>query len=115
MAARDRVQVTVSLPMRVALAILAQRNGITMTTQAAMLLRQALDRTIGSEAGQREISRARLYQDVSAWRAERQIDRAVEVEYARQIARGGLATFTDEAPNTGQSTADRVRVEEAAK
>lgn len=46
---RNRVQVTVSPEMRVALGILARRSGLTPSAQAMVTLRQALDRTISSE------------------------------------------------------------------
>lgn len=110
MARADRIQVTVSLPMRVALVMLARRNGVTPSTQATMLLRQALDRTIASAAGQIEIKRARGFQTVAQWREDRASDRQVEAQYGDQVARRGLEeiAFPDEAP--GHGTLDHIRL-----
>lgn len=114
MARSDRIQVTVSLPMRVALGMLARRNGITVSTQATMVLRQALDRTIGSVAGQAAIRAARSYQSVQGWREDRAVERQVEVEYARQVAVEGLEAPASGPAEPGHGTLDHVALAEQA-
>lgn len=111
MARSDRIQVTVSLPMRVALQMLARRNSITVSTQATMVLRQALDRTIGSVAGQAEIRAARTYQSVGGWREDRATERMVELEYARQVAVAGLEAPAVAPGGAGHGTLDHVALD----
>ena len=48
MASTERLNVTITRPMRVALEDLAYRNAGTVTSEARRLLRQALDRTLQS-------------------------------------------------------------------
>lgn len=53
MARSDRVQVTVAPLTRLALEHLARRTGLTPSTQAMVLLKQALERTAQTEEVQR--------------------------------------------------------------
>lgn len=108
MARSDRIQVTVSLPMRVALTMLARRNGIALGTQATIMLRQALDRTITSVAGQAEVRRARTYQSVAGWREDRATEREVELEYQRQESRARMEEVAVQAEAAGHGTLDHI-------
>jgi hypothetical protein len=82
MSGSHRIQVTVSREMRVALSLLAARSSIGLATQATAMLRQALDRTIESEACKKLLAAETAYRTAAQWRAdqyeEREVDRAVE-------------------------------------
>lgn len=82
---RNRVQVTVSPEMRVALGILARRSGVTVSTQATVTLRQALDRTINSEECRQALITATSFRTVSEWRW----DRAAAAEVSNALATVG--------------------------
>lgn len=84
MARQDRLQVTISPEMGVALGILAERTGLQVSTQAMVLLRQALDRTIGSAECRERMRKRSAGQSAAQWRADRYADRYVEVR--RQAA-----------------------------
>lgn len=62
-----RVNVTVSREMTVALEVLAAKSGLTVTTQAMVLLRQALDRTIASEAVQIRVKQEEAFRTRDQW------------------------------------------------
>jgi len=79
MARSDRIQVTVSPAMTVALGMLAERNGLTMSAQATLTLRQALDRTMGSVECQRRLRQHTAQRNHATWVADQVADRAVEV------------------------------------
>ena len=81
MARADRLQVTVTVEMTIALDFLAARTGHTRAAQATLMLRQALDRTIKSAAVQEHMRKgeisgtlnssefaARIAKDVAYWR-----------------------------------------------
>jgi len=65
-----RINLTVSLEMTVALEILASKSGLSLTTQAMVLLRQALDRTISSEAAQIRIRQEEAFRTRDQWLAD---------------------------------------------
>lgn len=75
---QDRIMVTVSPQMRVALRLLAGRSGLSEATQATVTLRQALDRTINSAEGQEAIRTARAGQTARDWREGVMTDHYVE-------------------------------------
>lgn len=68
--ARLGLNLTVSGEMMVALWHLAERNGIGPTTQAKVLLRQALARTIDSAEVQADVREYRAYRTNRQWRAD---------------------------------------------
>jgi hypothetical protein len=51
----DRIQVTLSPAMRIAITLLAEKTGLAPSTQAMVTLRAALDRTIHSAEGQERL------------------------------------------------------------
>lgn len=79
MARSDRVQVTVSPAMTVALGMLAERNGLTVSAQATLTLRQALDRTMNSVECQRRLRQHTAQRNHATWVQDQVTDRAVEV------------------------------------
>jgi len=78
MARSDRIQVTVSPAMMVALQILSERNFITVSAQATLALRQALDRTMGSEECKRRLRQHTAQRNHATWVQDTTVDRAVE-------------------------------------
>lgn len=80
MARSTRLSITVSPAMTVALQILAERSGLPLTTQAQVLLRSALDRTIHSAEAQGRM-RAPGQMSVKEWRAALSATHEVEMHY----------------------------------
>ena len=78
MARQDRLQVTVSPEMSVALGLLAERTGLQVSTQAMVLLRQALDRTIHSAECEERLRQRRADQTAAQWREDAAAARFVE-------------------------------------
>jgi len=78
MARSDRVQVTVSPAMTVALGMLAERNALTVSAQATLTLRQALDRTMNSIECQRRLRQHTAQRNHATWAQDIVADRAVE-------------------------------------
>lgn len=62
-----RVNVTVSREMTIALEALAAKSGLTLTTQAMVLLRQALDRTIATEGVQIRLKQEEAFRTRDQW------------------------------------------------
>jgi hypothetical protein len=83
----NRIAVTVSEGMRVALDVLAERNGLPLSTQAMVLLRQSLDRTMSSDAVQSRLARHRAERTAAEWREETQVDHIVETAHAEVTRR----------------------------
>jgi len=81
MARSDRVQMTVSPAMMVALGMLAERNGLTISAQATLSMRQALERTIGSAECQRRLRQHTAQRNRGTWERDQMADRAVERIY----------------------------------
>jgi len=75
---RNRVQVTVSPAMRVALTMLAEKTGLPMATQATVILRQALDRTINSAEGVARLREQQAHQTARDWSDDRSTETFVE-------------------------------------
>jgi hypothetical protein len=96
MARSDRIQVTVSPAMTVALGMLAERNGLTMSAQATLTLRQALDRTMGSVECQRRLRQHTAQRNHATWVADQVADRAVEVLREQNAARADEAAVSME-------------------
>ena len=65
-----RINLTVSLEMTIALEALAAKSGLSLTTQAMVMLRQALDRTIQSEAVQIRIKQEEAFRTRDQWLAD---------------------------------------------
>jgi hypothetical protein len=87
MARCHRVTVKLSPAMTVALDVLAHRNGLAPSTQAMVLLRQALDRTMGS-AEVRSILADRAYDLSGQQKADDMaVEHLVEGSYAIAKAR----------------------------
>lgn len=87
MARSDRVQVTVSPAMTVALGMLAERNGITVSAQATLTLRQALDRTMNSAEALRRLRQHTAQRNHATWCLDQTADRAVEKMHEEAAAR----------------------------
>jgi hypothetical protein len=93
MARQDRLQVTISPEMAVALAILAERSGLQTSTQAMVLLRQALDRTIGSAECQERLRVRKSNRSVQQWREDMAAERFVTT---RRQAAGFVADVREQ-------------------
>jgi hypothetical protein len=87
-----RLGLTVSREMIVALDVLAAKSGLALTTQAMVLLRQALDRTISSEPVQLRLKQDRAFASRDQWLMDRQTE--TYVENAVRAAEG----IADDAP-----------------
>jgi hypothetical protein len=72
--ATTRLNLTVNHEMRVALEVLAGKSGLAVTTQAMVVLRQALDRTITSEPVQLRIKQDRAFRTRDQWLSDTQAD-----------------------------------------
>lgn len=94
---RTRLQITLSVPMRLSLEVLAARTGLPVTTQATMILRQALDRTIASAEVQRRLGAHNRQRKQAEWLEERSVEHAVETEYAHLAQAGGRVTRSRDA------------------
>lgn len=99
-ARRDRLQLTVSEPMRVALEVLVQRTGLPLSAQASMILRQALDRTIHTPEVQGRLARHRAHRTHAEWASETMTDHAIEEAYHH------AAQATTDAQEAAASSAD---------
>lgn len=93
MARQDRLQVTISPEMGVALALLAERSGLMVSTQAMVLLRQSLDRTIGSAECQERLRVRKSSRTVNQWREDVTAEHFVE---ARRKAAGFVADVREQ-------------------
>jgi len=87
MARSDRIQVTVSPAMTVALGMLADRNGMTVSAQATLTLRQALDRTMNSVECRRRLRAHTAQRNHATWVQDMVADRAVERIHEEATAR----------------------------
>lgn len=83
MARSDRVQVTVSPAMHCALAMLAERNTITVSAQATLSLRQALAQTMKHPECQERLRRHTAHRSHATWMTDTTADRAVELIYEK--------------------------------
>lgn len=75
---RDRVSVTLSPAMRLALEHLAARHGTPFAQEATIMLRQALARTIETPDVQRKVREHKAARTAAEWRDEEQVDHAIE-------------------------------------
>lgn len=82
----NRVSVTVSHEMTVALEVLAAKSGLSIATQAMVVLRQALDRTIASEPVQLRVRQDAAFRTRDQWLADTQAE--TFVHNAVQTAEG---------------------------
>ncbi len=87
MARSDRIQVTVSPAMYCALGLLAERNALTVSAQATLTLRQALDRTMTSVECQRRLRQHTARRNHATWAQDVTADRAVERIHEEVAAR----------------------------
>jgi hypothetical protein len=81
---RLRLNLTVTTPMAFALEDLAERSGLPVTTQATMMLRQALERTMQTERVQERVRRHNAGRNLQTSQLERTTEHAVEKTYAEQ-------------------------------
>lgn len=88
----NRVSVTVSHEMTVALEVLAGKSGLSLSTQAMVVLRQALDRTIASEPVQLRVRQDAAFRTRDQWLQDMQND--TYVSNALKAAEG----VSDDAP-----------------
>jgi hypothetical protein len=93
MARQTRIQVTVSPEMSLALEVLGERTGLSVAAQAMVILRQGLERTMGSATVQAR-RRAQVAQRTAAdWSSDTQVNHMVETVYGAM----GPATREEEA------------------
>jgi hypothetical protein len=72
--------------MRVALGMLAEKTGLPIATQATVILRQALDRTINSHEGRERLREQQAHQTARDWSDDRSTETFVE-NVTREAAR----------------------------
>jgi hypothetical protein len=73
--------------MTVALTMLAERNGLTVSAQATLTMRQALDRTMNSIECQRRLRQHTAQRNHATWAQDTVADRAVERIHEEASAR----------------------------
>ena len=73
-----RLGLTVNREMTIALEVLCAKSNLGLATQAMVLLRQALDRTIQSDAVQLRVRQDRAFQTRDEWLADRTTDTFVQ-------------------------------------
>jgi hypothetical protein len=78
-----RLNLTVSFPMRVALEVLAERSNLGVATQAMVLLRQALDRTMNTEEVRRRVASHVAQRGATTWREDTVIEHATETAFTQ--------------------------------
>lgn len=81
---QNRIMVTLSPAMTVALEILSERNGMPVATQARVVLRAALDRTIHSAEGQDRLRAHNAQRTADQQQEETQVDHELERSHAEQ-------------------------------
>ncbi len=77
----ERVKVKLSPAMLTALRILAERNGLALSTQAMVCLRASLDKTIHSPECQDRLRKSGAYASRNQWLSDRSTDHLVETVY----------------------------------
>lgn len=102
----DRIQVTLSPAMRIALTLLAEKTGLAPSTQAMVVMRAALDRTIHSTEGQERLRQWRSRMNLSERIYDATTDRYVENLAERELeklshAEEEVATSPDAATPAG--------------
>lgn len=70
----NRIQVTLSPEMTVALEVLAAKSGLALATQAMVTLRQALDRTIQTEHVQLRVRQDAAFRTRDQWLQDTQTE-----------------------------------------
>jgi len=95
MARTDRLSVTVSPHMMVAIDVLAERTGLSRSSQAMVLLRQALDRTMGSDEVRKRLDASRPMRTVREWRRDAAADAEVYNTVAGAATGAALAATAD--------------------
>jgi len=83
MARQTRIQVTVSPEMTMALEVLSERTGLSTAAQAMVVLRQGLERTMGSAAVQARAAARRAQRTAADWRSDTGTEYMVESVYAQ--------------------------------
>jgi hypothetical protein len=84
--------------MTVALSMLADRNTLTLSAQATLTLRQALDRTMQSAECQRRLREHTAQRNHATWMTDTTTDRAVELIYEQAKAGTDEAAVQMERP-----------------
>jgi len=69
-----RLGVTVSREMTIALEVLAAKSGLALTTQAMVVLRQGLDRTIASDPVQIRLRQEEAFRTRDEWLSDQSRD-----------------------------------------
>ena len=106
-----RLQVTVTEEMTIALDLLADRTGHSRSAQAALMLRQALDRTIKSEAVQRRYRDHVARRSAAMWAEDQAVERAVDGNLLEECSKTLEAQIDVETQTKGRwpaSPTDRV-------
>jgi hypothetical protein len=96
MARSDRLQVTVSPAMSIALEVLAARSGLTKAAQAMVVLRQGLARTIETSTVQERLRERRAQWTARQWQEDTTSEHAVEQAYL-QFDEGALIHEAEQA------------------
>lgn len=99
---RDRLSVTVTPEMRVALEQLAERSGLLLSTQATVVLRQGLARTISTEAVQAAVRRYKAARNHAAWQADTMAETAIERALGEVEGAGWATEVADEVEAEGR-------------
>lgn len=89
MARRLRIQVTITYPMMVALEVLGARNGLVPSAQAALTMRQALERTMGSAEVSRRVASHNAQRSHAQWSEDISAEHAIETAYAASAGQHG--------------------------
>ena len=96
----DRVTATVPTAVMVALDHLCYKTGLSRSAQAMVLLRQALDRTMGSAEVREKIKRAEAFRNAREW-ARDQADVAAQLD---SVAAAATARAIEEACGVKEET-----------
>lgn len=81
---RNRLQLTLSTDMRIAVEHLARERGIPASSVATMLLRGALDRTINSGPVQQLIKQHVAQRTRQEWEVDTTSNYAIETQWAKE-------------------------------
>jgi len=74
----NRLSLTVSREMTIALEMLASKSNLGVATQAMVILRQGLDRTIASDAVQIRLKQERAFRTRDQWLEDQSSETFVE-------------------------------------
>lgn len=110
MARTDRVSITISPLMMVALDHMCGRTGLSRSSQACMLMRQALARTMESKEVREKYQQSRAYRTASQWSQDEQTEHYVEQVWESNEASLAMEVLGNAAQEaTGRTAADTLQ------